>query len=60
MKVYVNRMIETIRIEGRAKTRTLDVKAFELTGPGLNSEALLLSFGNVGSTYQTRAPFIED
>jgi hypothetical protein len=53
-------MIETITIEGRAKTRTSDVKAFELTGSGLNSEALLLSFGNDGSTCQTRALFKED
>jgi hypothetical protein len=50
-------MIGTIRIEGRAEKRPSDVKTFELTGSGLNSEQLLLSFGNGGSTDQTRAIF---
>jgi len=60
MKVYVTQMIETIRIEGRANTSASDLKAFELTASGLNSETLPLSFGNDDSTYQTRALFKED
>jgi hypothetical protein len=52
-------MIETIRIETRAKTRTSDVRTFELTGSGLNGDAVLL-LGKGGSTYQTHAIFKED
>jgi hypothetical protein len=53
-------MIETIRIEGRANTGASDLKAFEVSASGLYIETLSLSFGNDGSTYQTRALFKED
>ena len=60
MKMCVTQMIETVRIEVRAKTHNSDVKAFEFKGPGLKCEELLSSFGNGGSTYQTHALFKED
>jgi hypothetical protein len=60
IKVYVAQMIETVSIEGRASTCASDLKTFEFARSGLNTKTLLLSFGNVGSTYQTRALFKED
>lgn len=56
----VTQMIGTIRIEDRAEKRPSDVKTLEHTGPGLSSEALLLSLGKGTSTNQTRATFKED
>jgi hypothetical protein len=53
-------MIGTIRNEDRAEERPSDVKALGHTGPRLNSEELLLSFGKGAYINQTHATFKED